>query len=48
MKRIVFAALIAAFSLLTAQADDVMKKNADGTYVVTLNLNDNTLVLGAE
>lgn len=34
MKRIVFAALIAVFSLLTAQADDVMKKNTDGTYVV--------------
>ena len=25
-----------------------VKVEADGTYVVTLNLNDNTLVLGAE
>ena len=34
MKKILFAALFAAFSLLTAQADDVMTKKADGTYVV--------------
>ena len=34
MKKILFAAMLIVCSMLTAQADDVMTKQADGTYVV--------------
>ena len=34
MKKLIVAAMLTACFALSAQADDVMKKNSDGTYVV--------------